>query len=102
MKTFTVQMYVNAQRSDCDFGGIPHHNGYDLYVMTNEDMTKYGYVQVMPVAVVFDLPDDWNPAPQEIAVLKKQRAKVLAEAQQEVNKIDDLMGKLEALTYEAA
>lgn len=102
MKTFTVQMYVNAQRNEYDFGGMPRHNGYDLYVQSHEDMTEYGYVQVMPVAVVFDMPDDWNPVPQEIAALKKQRAKVLAEAQQEVNKIDDLMGKLEALTYEAA
>ena len=101
MKTFTTQMYVNAQRGE-NYGSVSHHNGYNLYVHTHEDMTEYGYVQVMPVAVTFDIPDDWNPVPEEIAALEKQRTKVLAETQEKVNKINVLIGKLQALTYEAA
>lgn len=101
MKTITFSMYVNAKRNDYSLEDNPRHfNGYDLYVQMSEDMSEYGYISVKPIMVSFEMPDNWNPVPDEIAILEKQRDKIRAETQVKVNQINDLIGKLQSLPYE--
>jgi hypothetical protein len=65
-------------------------------VHDNEDRT-YVCEQVVEVEV----PDNYDPRAQQIAALKKEKQKVMAEFTKTVTEINDRISKLQALEYTA-
>ena len=51
--------------------------------------------------VEIDVPDNYDPRPQKIAALEKQKQKVMADYQKSVTDINDRISKLMALEYTA-
>jgi hypothetical protein len=54
---------------------------------------------IKPVSFEVDLPDNWNPAPEIIAILQAKKASVMAEFQARVMEIDAAINKLQAIEY---
>jgi hypothetical protein len=100
MPTVKVPGFIHAERAEN--WERPNHIGYMLRWRSYNAEHIPNAIDVCPYELSIDVPDDWNPVPEEIAGLEAKRAEVLAAAQVEVNKINNLIGKLQALTYEAA
>jgi hypothetical protein len=66
---------------------IPHHQHSPDFVMVRE------------IEVEADIPDDFDPRPQQIAALRGQKEKLQAEAQLKINNIDEQIQKLLCLEY---
>ena len=64
------------------------------------DMSEHGYVTVMPHVFEIDVPDDFNPVPQQVAILEKEKAKVRQEFNQRIAQLNEQIGKLQALTFD--
>lgn len=77
----------------------PHHLSHNFRWNECKDMTSCGYVNVRPFALEFDIADDWNPIPDDIANLRKKQQDILAKAQSEVNEIEHFIGKLSCIEH---
>jgi len=64
------------------------------------EMEEYGYVTVKPHSMEVDVPDDFNPAPAQVAILEKEKAKIRAEFNQRIAQLNEQIGKLQALTFD--
>ena len=62
-----------------------------------EDRTYVGEQEID-----IDIPDDYDPRAQQIAALKEQAQKVMADYHKSVMKINDRISKLQALEYDNA
>jgi hypothetical protein len=51
--------------------------------------------------VEIEVPDNYDPRPQQIASLQRQRNSAMADYQKTVNEINDQISKLQALEYKA-
>ena len=49
--------------------------------------------------VEVDIPDDFNPVPQQVAALEKKKLEALATYQQAVAEINDRLSKLQAIEF---
>lgn len=78
--------------------------GEDPYSFLAWDMTdsEYaaGHVMVMPHSFEIEVPDDFDPTPQQIAALEKEKAKVREEFNRRIAQINADIGKLQALTFD--
>lgn len=50
--------------------------------------------------VEFDVPDDFNPIPSQVAALEREKADALAQYTKTVGEINDRLSKLLAITHE--
>ena len=100
MKTITINGFIHAKQAkgwEEDNGNCAEGHIFQWWTWDQMD----GYKNVGPLALTFDIADNFNTAPEEIAALEQQRAQVLADAQTKVNHINDAISKLQALTFEA-
>ena len=70
---------------------------FQSYHLTDSDMSEAGWYRVKKVEIEFNEPTRAAMMPGAIAALEAQKAKILAEAQEQVNKIEDTINKLCAL-----
>lgn len=64
-----------------------------------KDMSICNYIYVMPHELEIDIPDDFNPIPDEIENYRKEQTRIRAEAEQKINMLEDQIGKLSCLEY---
>lgn len=99
MKIITIEQHLYCQpASEWNTEAV---NGYSLHLMSSPEMSEYGYTYVKPVTTTFELPDDWNPAPDIVETLKEKRRELMVEMQCKINAIDDQISKLTAIGCEA-
>lgn len=63
------------------------------------DMSSCGYVLVGKQPIEFEVPDDFNPVPVQVAMLEKEKEKAMKEFNERVFRINEQISKLQALTY---
>jgi DNA-directed RNA polymerase beta' subunit len=64
-----------------------------------EDSESIAYVSSQEVEI--EIPENYDPRAQQIAVLQKQKQKVMADFQKSVDDINERISKLQALEYTA-
>jgi len=57
-------------------------------------------VFIKEMAVEFDVPDDFDPIPKQVAALEAEKRAALAEYQSKVADINERLSKLQAITYD--
>jgi len=57
-------------------------------------------IYIGPQEVTIEVPDDFNPVPQQMAALEKEKAEALAAYQKSVADINERLSKLLAITNE--
>ena len=72
------------------------------YELFRSDMSEYGHIPVCKQIIEFEVPDDFDPVPVQVAMLRKQEAKVREEFNERINQIKEEISKLSALTYSEA
>ena len=61
------------------------------------DMGEHGYINVMPHEIEIEVPDDFDPRPQQVAALEAEKQKARAEFQKRVTEIDRQIQSLLAI-----
>ena len=64
------------------------------------EVNSMGYVTVMPHSMEVDVPDNFNPVPDQIAQLEREKAKVRQEFNDRIAQLNEQIGKLQALTFD--
>ena len=90
----TIKGFINYKKDDWCEGNDYHFNKYD--------MTQHGYINVMPHEIEIEVPDDFDPRPQQVAALEAEKQKARAEFQKRVTDIDKQIQSLLAIEYEPA
>ena len=101
MAQITVPVFIQAKHSDK--WETPNHGEYLLEAFSYE-ASRIGdskRIDVVALSITFDVPEDWNPIPQQIAALEAKRTELLADTQVKINFINDTISKLQCLTLEA-
>ena len=103
MQTVNVHLFMESR--------LPMHpNGYsdyskekswepDIWSVRVDDNDERIYVG--PRQIEIDVPDDFNPIPQQVAALEREKAEALAKYQASVAQINERLSKLLAITHEA-
>ena len=89
-----VKVYVHYLKYSWEDKG-----GFEVLSFKADDDNYRTYVCEQEVEV--DAPDNYDPRAQQIAALKKQKKKVMADYQKTVAEINDRISKLQALEYTA-
>ena len=100
MKTITIPGFIRAELAPAwrhGMSSVIDGLHYDWYTSEVSD----GFKTVTPHALVFQVPDDFNPTAEAIAQLDAQEKDVLAKAESALNIIRERRNKLLALTNEA-
>lgn len=89
----TIKGFINYRKtlygeSECD------------YYFQQCDMSEYGYVTVRPHEIEVEVPDDFDPRPQQIAALEAEKQKARAEFHARVTEIDRQIQSLLAIEHE--
>jgi len=81
--------------------GVLHYqkNSYDdhpYYTIWRSDMSSMGpeYVPIKEVEIDLEIPDGFNPIPQQVDALRKKKKEVMAESERKLN---DLEGQIQSL-----
>lgn len=98
--TATVAAWIPDFRDDALDGTAERVVSQVAYSSNN--MTTAGWTRIGEADITIRIVDEDALVQGQIASLEKQRAAVLADAQQKCNYINDRISKLQALTYEAA
>ena len=72
---------------------------YELFPIKLDDTSYRAYVGEQEIQI--EVPDDFDPRPQQIAALETQKQKVMADYQKSVTDINSQISKLQALEYAA-
>lgn len=73
--------------------------GYQLML---SDMSEYGYIYTgisKSVEVSLELPEDFDPTLAEINCLKREKDKILAEAQCKATRLEERIQQLQCIEY---
>ena len=101
MKTITIKGFIYAISAksweDGDSNVVEGHR-FQWWTFSQMD----GYKNVCKKDITFEIPDDFSTVKEEIAGLEKERNELLADTQVKVNRINDSISKLSALTFEEA
>ena len=94
----SINGYIHAERLGSGFvyagPGIVDKHRFTFFVFEN---MKPNWVMVCPYTIEFDLPQSWNPIPQELAILKKARDEFSDEAFKKLSAMDIEISKLLSL-----
>jgi hypothetical protein len=93
MKT-TITAHLHYRKYEFDEKGT-----FELFAVDLGDSDGRTYIG--PREVEVDVPDDYDPRPQQIAALEKQKQKVMADSQKAITEIDGKISNLQALEYTA-
>jgi hypothetical protein len=72
---------------------------FELFSVKLDDVEYRTYVCSQEVEI--DVPEDYDPRAQQIAVLEKEKQKAMADFQKSVDEINEKISKLQALEYTA-
>jgi hypothetical protein len=70
---------------------------FQVFACKMELLEHYLYIGEQEIEI--EVPDDYDPRPQQIAALEKQKQKAMADYQKSVTEINDRISKLQALEY---
>ncbi len=76
-------------------------DGGDIWNLFICDMSAYGHVFVGKQKIEFEVPDDFNPVPIQIAMLEAEKQKAMDEFNKRVAVLNEQISKLTCLTFEA-
>jgi len=93
MKT-TMTVHLHYRKYEFDDVG-----SFELFSCKLDD--NDGRTYIGPREVEIDVPDDYDPRPQQIAALEKHKQKVMADYQKTVTEINARISNLQALEYTA-
>ena len=88
----TIKGFINYRKDDWCEGNDYHFNKCDL--------SEHGYVTVMPHEIDVEVPDDFDPRPQQVAALEAEKQKARAEFHARVTEIDRQIQSLLAIEHE--
>jgi len=71
---------------------------YEVFSFKIDDEDCRTYVGEQEIEL--EVPDNYDPRPQQIAALEEQKRKAMAEFQKTVDDINERISKLQAITYE--
>lgn len=101
MTTITIPGAIYSQPGNNYADPAQCVNGRQLKWFGGDAVDSFGdFHLVMPHALTFDLPDDWNPAIAEVAMLREKKAKAAAAFYAMVTDIDRQINELLALDNE--
>lgn len=83
-------VFISAKRS--------WNNEFE-FSLFNGDMTQYGYINLGPIEVEFEVPDNFDMNAKEIEVLELAKVKAAGEYHSTIRRIEDQISKLRCLTY---
>lgn len=72
------------------------------YTFHESDISGEHFIKVGAHTIEADVPDDFDPVPQQIAALTEQKRLKRLKLAEELASIDDRISKLSALTFEPA
>jgi len=89
----TVKTFLHWQKYSWDTA--------PTYVFYCVDMSKSSPHQVLirEMKIEVDVPDDFDPAPQQIAALRAKKQEVLAETEAKVQNLDEQIQRLLAIEF---
>lgn len=76
-----------------------NYNGSTEFWLYPFEMRGEGYVTVGKQEVEFEVPDNFDPRPGQIAALEEQRRKAMADYQSLMNIIDGKIARLTAIEH---
>ena len=88
----TIKGFISYKKDGWSKG-----NDYHFY---KHDMSEHGYVTVMPHEIAVEVPDDFDPRPQQVAALEAEKQKARAEFHARVTEIDRQIQSLLAIEHE--
>jgi hypothetical protein len=94
-KTVTIHLFME-QVYKADYSGrewVP-----DVWSVKVDESERRIYIG--PQEITIEVPEDFNPVPQQVAALKKQKAEALAAYLRTVAELNERLSKLLALTNE--
>lgn len=74
-------------------------NGDDEFIISNVEMPSIGYTTVGSREFEVEIPDNYDPRPQQIKMLQERRADIAKEFSERCLEIDRQINKLSALEY---
>jgi hypothetical protein len=77
------------------------HHGGTGFSFFSFDMSTCGYVLIGKQVIEFEVPDDFNPVPIQVAMLEAEKEKAMQEFNERVSKINEEISKLTCLEYTA-
>lgn len=73
-----------------------------VYTFNATDISGDLFIKVCPHTIEAEIPDDFDPVPQQIAALNEQKRHLRVKLAEALANIDDRISKLSALTFEPA
>ena len=73
---------------------------FALMITAAGDYLPSDWVLVGPTEIEFDVPDNFDPRPAQIANLEAKRSEVMAKAQKSIDEINQRIQELRAISYE--
>jgi hypothetical protein len=88
MATITIEAFVTYEKWDWE--------DKPSYRIHADDMSTCGtaYVTIRKQAFMVEIPDDFDPRPLQIQALRKEKSKVLAEAEAKATNIEEQIQRL--------
>lgn len=74
-------------------------SNYDEYQFFTCEMKEYGYATVMPYSIEVEIPDAFDPAAAQVALLEAEKQKARAEFQARITEIDRQIQSLLAIEH---
>jgi len=92
MKT-TVKAFLHWEKRDWEENG--------RYVFYPDDWSVCGpeYVPINEIEIEVDVPDDFDPTPQQIAALKAKKQEILANAHVQAENIEEQIQRLLCIEF---
>jgi len=101
MTTITIKGYIHARASYSQEAETNKVAGCDFHFMSLEDMSKYGYMLISEHTTTVEIPDDWDPRPQQVDALKAKLEKARDEFATLTMQINRQINELQALEFVA-
>lgn len=86
----TKEMHIHWKQ------GFEGEDQFSLFIC---DMSQYGYVLIGKQEVEFEVPDDFNPVPIQVAMLNAEKKRIANEFDARVRAINEQISKLQCITF---
>lgn len=64
------------------------------------NMSEYGYTEVIPLTIEFELPANFDPRTEQVKALQAEKIRLMADFQKRCTQIERKISELTALTFE--
>lgn len=98
-KQITVPLFVFWEK--CRFSGETTYSVFDYDVRNLPSDSQRGRVFVTKTSTTFDVPDNFSPAPAQVAALEAEKQAALAAFKKRVTELDAQIQSLLAIEYVA-